>query len=272
MPLPVVLPGAARGSRRAWSMVDAQHVVRRHLPGPVELLRATSRSSPSSISTIYPEFMLPPDQKKAWLADRTGAIVGADIAPSGSAGRSATAFRIQGDDLRTPSGDERLGVQHRRHLRRRGKGIDKTQFFFRYDYLDENRTRFGQGPVGLVHRQDRRRVAGRRRSRASSTRCSRTRPAETKTDDREGLRRGLRQADRRHRRDHDRRSSSAVLFTILLVAANTMAQSVRERTSELARAQDARVHGRRGCWRWCWASRCFIAVLGGGARAARSPG
>ena len=35
---------------------------------------------PESWLRMYPEFGLPDDQKKAWLADRTGAIVGADTA------------------------------------------------------------------------------------------------------------------------------------------------------------------------------------------------
>ena len=38
-------------------------------------------------------------------------------------------------------------------------GVDKTQFFFRYDYLDENRAQ-RRGPGRLVRRQDRRSVAG----------------------------------------------------------------------------------------------------------------
>ena len=35
---------------------------------------------PESWLGMYPEFQLPEDQKKAWLADRDGAIVGADTA------------------------------------------------------------------------------------------------------------------------------------------------------------------------------------------------
>ena len=35
---------------------------------------------PESWLRIYPEFELPEDQKKAWLADRTGAVVGIETA------------------------------------------------------------------------------------------------------------------------------------------------------------------------------------------------
>src|SRR5688572_13806764 len=35
---------------------------------------------PEAFLKIYPEFVLPPDQAKAWLGDRQGAIVGRDLA------------------------------------------------------------------------------------------------------------------------------------------------------------------------------------------------
>ena len=48
----------------------------------------------------------------------------------------------------------------------------------------------------------------------------------------------------------------AVLFTILLVVGNTMAQAVRERTSELAVLKTLGFLERRRFSRWCWPSRC----------------
>ena len=56
---------------------------------------------------------------------------------------------------------------------------------------------------------------------------------------------------------------SAVFFTILLVAGNTMAQSVRERTEETRRAQGAWVSPTARCWPWCWPNPCLLAGLGG---------
>ena len=35
---------------------------------------------PEPFMKIYPEFKMPPEQMKAWLADRQGAIVGVDLA------------------------------------------------------------------------------------------------------------------------------------------------------------------------------------------------
>ena len=103
MPLPLVLPGAHR--RRSPGVDDrhARHLVRRHLPGPDELLRATSRSSPEPFLQMYPEFKLPPEQMKAWLADRTGRHRRRAISRSGSAGRSATAFRSRATICRSRS-------------------------------------------------------------------------------------------------------------------------------------------------------------------------
>ncbi len=44
---------------------------------------------------------------------------------------------------------------------------------------------------------------------------------------------------------------------ILIVTANTMAQSIRERTSELARAEDARLRRRPHAGAWCcWSRAC----------------
>ncbi len=57
--------------------------------------------------------------------------------------------------------------------------------------------------------------------------------------------------------------SSTVLFMFGLVAASTMAQSVRERTSELAVLKTLGFSGGR-FWRWCFAESLFIAVVGGG--------
>ena len=111
----------------------------------------------------------------------------------GSAGRSATAFRFR-RHLAAQAG-QHLGVQPRRRSTTATPAFDKTNFFFRYDYFDENR-RFGQGDGRLVHRQDRRparcrrdrakprracsptrRPRRRRRPRRHSSRASRTRSA-----------------------------------------------------------------------------------------------
>ena len=62
------IPGVAVG--------HARNLVRRRLPGPQELLHANAGRARRSSWTCIPEFLLPPEQKQAWLDTRTGAIVG----------------------------------------------------------------------------------------------------------------------------------------------------------------------------------------------------
>jgi putative ABC transport system permease protein len=183
---------------------------------------------PEPFLKVYPEFKLPPDQLAAWLADRQGAIVGKDLAqrfgwklgdrvplrgtiyqPKNDAGWE---FNIDG----IYDGD---------------KTVDKTQFFFRYDYLKENRT-IGEGTVGwyVVKIADPSRAV--ELSRAFDEMFANS-SAETKTTTEKGF------VESFAKQVGDIGAimitiASVVLVMFGLVAASTMAQSVRERTSELA--------------------------------------
>ena len=110
------------------------------------------------------------------------------------------------------------------------QGVDKTQFFFRYDYLDENR-RGGQGLVGWYVLK----IADPSKAQqmgATFDSMFANSSAETKTTTEKGFVEGF------AKQVGDIGAIMvailvAVLFTMLLVAANTMAQSVRERTAEV---------------------------------------
>jgi len=110
-------------------------------------------------------------------------------------------------------------------------GVDKTSFFFRYDYLEENR-RFGYGTVGwyIIKINDPSHAA---ETAATLDAQFANSSAETKTSTEKAFLQGfVNQVG-----DVSAIMVSilvAVLFSILLVTANTMAQAVRERTSELA--------------------------------------
>jgi putative ABC transport system permease protein len=109
-------------------------------------------------------------------------------------------------------------------------GIDKTQFFFRYDYLDENRAG-GAGAVGwyIVKIND---AGAAQQMSAKFDEMFANSSAETKTTTEKGFVEGF----AKQMGDIGAIMIAilvAVLFTMLLVAANTMAQSVRERTSEV---------------------------------------
>jgi len=184
---------------------------------------------PETFLKIYPEFRLPPEQLTAWLADRQGAIVGRDLAErfgwkiGDRVPLTATIWRAkQGDTwefniVGIYDGDE---------------GVDRTQFFFRYDYLDENRSADAQGLVGwyVVKIADPEQSASLSHTFDEMFANS---PAETKTTTEKGFVEGF------AKQIGDIGTimiaiSSTVLFMFGLVAASTMAQSVRERTNELA--------------------------------------
>ena len=185
---------------------------------------------PEPFMKIYPEFKLPPEQMKAWLADRQGAIAG----------------RVLADRFNWKIGD-RIPIQATIWQPRSGAGatwefnlvgiydgasnVDRTQFFFRYDYLDENR-RDGTGLVGWYIVK----VADPARSVDMAQRFDEmfaNSEYETKTTTEKGFVEGF------AKQIGDIGAImiailAAVLFTILLIVGNTMAQAVRERTSELA--------------------------------------
>jgi putative ABC transport system permease protein len=182
---------------------------------------------PEPFMTLYPEYRLPPEQMKAWLADRQGAVVGVDLARrfNWSIGDRVP---IQGTIWQPKQGSvwefNIVGIYDG------DPGIDKTQFFFRYDYLDENRQQ-GQGVVGwyIVKIGD---AAQAQQMAARFDSMFANSAAETKTTTEKGFVEGF------AKQVGDIGAImvailAAVLFTMLLVAANTMAQSVRERTSEV---------------------------------------
>jgi putative ABC transport system permease protein len=109
--------------------------------------------------------------------------------------------------------------------------VDTTPFFFNYEYFDEAR-QFGQGQVGwYVIRINDPAKAPEIAERIDAMFANSF--AETKTT----TEKAFLQAFAKQIGDIGliiRGIVTAVFFTILLVAANTMAQAVRERTSELA--------------------------------------
>lgn len=182
---------------------------------------------PEPFMKIYPEFEIPADQVKAWLGDRQGAIVGVDLAKR-FGWKVGDRIPITGTIWQPKQGQtwefNIVGLYDG------GPSVDKTQFFFRYDYLDENRAG-GQGLVGwyVVKIAD---PSQAQQMGAKFDAMFANSSAETKTTTEKGFVEGF------AKQVGDIGAIMvailvAVLFTMLLVAANTMAQSVRERTSEM---------------------------------------
>jgi putative ABC transport system permease protein len=183
---------------------------------------------PEEFLSLYPEFVLPAEQRAAWLATRTGAIVGRTTA-------NRFGWKV-GDriPIQATIWPAKTGVNWEFDLvgifDGAKEGVDLSGFYFRHDYFDEMR-RFGKGQVGwyIVRVQDHDRApeiaAAIDAEFANSS-------AETKAET-EGA---FVQAFAKQIGDIGTITIGillAVFFTILLVSGNTMAQAVRERTEEL---------------------------------------
>lgn len=182
---------------------------------------------PEPFMKIYPEFKISPEHVTAWLADRQGAIVGVDLMRR-FGWKVGDRIPIMGTIWQPKQGQvwdfNIVGTYDGE------QGVDKTQFFFRYDYLNENR-RQGDGLVGwyVVKIQD---PSQAQQMGAKFDAMFANSSAETKTTTEKGFVEGF----AKQMGDIGAIMIAiliAVLFTMLLVAANTMAQSVRERTSEV---------------------------------------
>jgi len=185
---------------------------------------------PDRLLKIYPEYLLPEDQKKAFLSDRTCAIVGRQTA-NRFGFKVGDRVPIQATIWRKKGGATNWEFNVCGIYDGDKKGMDTTSLFFNYEYFDEAR-QFGQGQVGwYVIRINDPAKAPEIAERIDAMFANSF--AETKTT----TEKAFLQAFAKQIGDIGliiRGIVTAVFFTILLVAANTMAQSVRERTSELA--------------------------------------
>ena len=213
---------------------------------------------PQEFMEMFPEFLLPPEHMKAWLATRTGAVVGR---------KTAERFGWKLGDkipIRSPIWMNRtwefdlVGI-----FDGRDKGTDTTGMFFRYDFFDETRQamNWGQGLVGWYTIRVKDPAQAGEVARLVDREFENS-SAETKTEP-EGafvqswanqignitlIVAGI---------------LGAVFFTILLVAGSTMSQAVRERIGELGVLKaigftNAQVVG------LVLAESCLLALLGGG--------
>lgn len=175
---------------------------------------------------VYPEIGLPPEQKEAWLADRTGAIVGRQTAER-FGWQVGDRIPIQGTIWRTP--DDAAWEFTLDGIYDAGKGFDTTNFFFHQKYLSE--TTGVEGIVGWYVL----RIRDPERSALLADEVDRlfaNSPAETKTSTEKAFAQGF----ANQIGDIGKIVTWVLLvvfFTLLLVAGNTMALSVRERLSEL---------------------------------------
>jgi len=184
---------------------------------------------PDEYLAMYPEFLLPPEQLEEWKRVRTGAIVGRNTAKKFGF-EVGDRVPIQATIWRPKSGGDAWTFDIVGIYDGAEPETDTTQFLFRYDYFDENRT-FGEGAVGWYYI----RVSDPDRAEQVAAKVDEefaNSPYETKTET-EGA---FVKAFAEQIGDVGaiiQAILAAVFFTILLVTGNTMAQAVRERTREL---------------------------------------
>jgi len=179
---------------------------------------------------MYPEFLVPEEQVEAWLSTRTGAVVGRSLAEQ-FGWQIGDRIPIQGtiwfkrDGTRLWEFDI-VGIYDGAE-----QATDTTQFLFRYDYFDEARAEASRGVVGwyIVRVDDPDRsveVANAIDERFANS------PAETAAETELAFVQGFAKQIGNIGKIMTG-ILSAVFFTILLVAGNTMAQTVRERLEEI---------------------------------------
>lgn len=213
---------------------------------------------PEDFLDMFPEYLLKDSERQAWLATRTGAIVG-----------RMTADRFQwkiGDriPIKSPIWGQPLGMDQWEFeivgiFDGSKKGSDTSSLFFRYDYFEEARQR-NKGQVGwytvrIADPENAARIAAEVDENFANS------PYETKTEPEGAFAQGFAQ------QIGDIATIvmavvGAVFFTILLVAGNTMAQSVRERTSELGVLKAMGFTNLR-VLSLVMLESCLIAILGG---------
>ncbi len=183
---------------------------------------------PEAFLAIHPEYRLPEEQKQAWLKTRTGAVIGPNLV-------KRFGWKI-GDRVPLVSpiwpreGDGAWEFEIVGLYECASKVTDPSGFFFRYDYFDEARA-YLKGMVGwyYVRVSDPERAEEVARAIDAAFENS---PHETKTEPEGAFAQGFVQ-QMGNIGTMLIAILSAVFFTILLVAGNTMQQAVRERTDEL---------------------------------------
>ncbi len=214
---------------------------------------------PESWLRLYPEFSLPEDQRKAWLADRQGAIVGAATARR-FGWKVGDRVPLQATIYRRPDGRgwefNISGIYDSVN-----KGVDKTQLFFHYNYMNEVLKASGfRDQVGWyvirVADPDQAPIIAKKIDEMFAN--SQT---ETKTDSEKAFVAGWAKQIGNISLI-TQLIAGAAIFMMLLVTANTMAQSIRERTGEMAVLKTLGFGDGRVLWMVLMES-CVIAIVGG---------
>lgn len=215
------IPGVLLAAHQTWFGGIYQDPKNFFMQAPVE---------PDEFLSVFSEIVLPPEQKKAWLETRTGAIVGRKTAEKFH-WKIGDKVPIQSTIWAQANGNYTWDFDIVGIFDGKEKTTDTTALFFRYDYFDEARNDNGKGKVGwyTIRIKDPAQAASISKLVDAEFENS---DAETKAEP-EGA---FVQAWANQIGNIALIVAAilgAVFFTILLVAGNTMSQAVRERTGEL---------------------------------------
>jgi putative ABC transport system permease protein len=177
---------------------------------------------PEKLFTLYTEFRIPEDQKQAFIRDRAGCVIGRDL---------ANTFGFKVGDRIPVTGDIYPG-----NFEFTVRGIFESPrtndiLYFNKEYVDQTLPERRRGQVGMydVRIDDPSRSAAIAEAIDSEYRNS---TAQTKTESEQAFTVGFLSL-LGNVKMFLIAISAAVTFTILLVSANTMAMSVRERVREV---------------------------------------
>jgi putative ABC transport system permease protein len=215
---------------------------------------------PESFLRIYPEFEVPEDQKKAWFADRGSALIGIDLAKKWN-WKVGDRVPLISPIYRKPDGspwDFTIAAIYDSSK----KGVDKTSFYFHYEYINQTfrNTRVSDQVGWYIFKVADPATADQLAKRVDAMFANS--PVETKTA-----------TEKVFASDFAKQVgdigaimiwiTAIVMFFILFVAGNAMAQSIRERTNELGVLKTLGYEDGRILWLVLLES-CLIAVVGGG--------
>jgi len=185
-------------------------------------------TEPATFLGIYPEYLAPEAQKQAWIADRTGILIGRGVADL-FGWKVGDTVPLKSSIWRRQDGSDTWEVTVRGIYDLR-EGGDTRQILLHQKYFEEAKLQ-AKGLVGWyvvkVKDVDQAQAVARRIDALFANS-----PAETKTSSE----RAMAQSFVNQVGNIGAILTaivSAVFFTMLLVTANTMAQSVRERTGEI---------------------------------------
>jgi putative ABC transport system permease protein len=214
---------------------------------------------PETYLQVYDELQLPPDQRRAFLANRQGAIVGEQLARN-QGWQVGDRVPIQSNIYTRADDGSHVWDMVIEGIYRSEDGNDSNNMLFHYEYLDESRA-FNRDNVGLIVFRTESAQINDRVAEAVDALFANS-PAETQTDTEQAFNRAF-IAQLGNLALIIGSVVLAAFFTILLIVGNTMMLAIQERTTEIAVMKTLGFTAPR-VFRLVLGESLLLALLGGG--------